>query len=152
VTNDEAPPPPGQSEAAKPSTAVVMTDANEVLFRQIHPNLFDGDEPASSAFMPNSSDEGQLSVDRETLTTAQSAYDLYVGNGLKSGGTYGVTTGEFGAQELQCYPQPIEASGSLKANPAHARVDFSALGSSKRRTVAKRLKTCALSRGLLYKP
>lgn len=152
MSSDETTPLPGQSEPTKPFAPAAMTDADEVLFRQVHPSLFDGDEPASSAFMPNASDEGQLSVDREAVTTAQAAHDLYVGNGLKSGGTYGVTTGEFGAHDLQCYPDPVEASGSLKANPAHARVDFGALGNSKRKTVAKRLKICALSRGVLYKP
>ena len=152
MNGEEAAPPAAQAEVSKPSAPVAMTDPNEILFRQVHPNLFDGDEPASSAFMPNASDEGQLSVDREAVTTVQASYELYVRNGLKSGGTYGVTVGEFGTEELLCYPDPLEASSGLKANPAHSRVDYSTMGTSKRRTVAKRVKSSAVSRGVLHKP
>jgi hypothetical protein len=125
--------------------------ATEILFRQVHPNLFDGDEPASSAFVPNESDQGQLSVDRSSLTTAQESYELYVGNGLLSGGVYGVTVGEFGAHGLSCRPDPLDAEEGRRPNPAHALVDYSVLGTNQRKKVGKRLKATALSRGVLHK-
>lgn len=152
MNGDEPIPPMVKAEAPKPSVPVAMTDPTEMLFRQVHPTLFDGDDPASSAFMPSASDEGQLSVDRETVTTVQAAYELYMSNGLKSGGAYGITVAEFGAEDLPCYPDPLEASGDLQANPAHSRVDYSAMGNSNRRTVARRLKRCAVNRGILHKP
>ena len=123
----------------------------EILFRHVHPNLFDGDEPASSAFVPNESDRGQLSVDRSSLTTAQESYELYIGNGLLSAGVYGVTVGEFGAHGLSCRPDPLDAEEGRKANPAHALVDYSLLGTNQRKKVGKRLKATAVSRGVLHK-
>ena len=134
-------------QASKPLDITV-----ELLFRQVHPNLFDGDEPASSAFVPNESDRGLLSVDRSSLTTAQKSYELYVGNGMLSAGVYGVTVGEFGAHGLSCRPDPLDAEEGRKPNPAHALVDYNALGTNQRRKVGKRLKATAVSRGVLHKP
>ena len=138
-----------QANADQPPNS--LEDIAEVLFRQIHPNLFDGGEPASSAFIPNESDQGQLSVDRSALTTAQNSHELYVGNGLLSGGVYGVTVGEFGNNGLSCRPDPIMAEEGRRANPAHALVDYNALGTNQRKKVGKRLKAAAMSRGVLYK-
>lgn len=129
-----------------------LSDTKEVLFRQVHPKLLDGDEPSSAVFIPNSSDESQLSADRSTITTAKDSYELYVSNSLESIGTFGVTVGEFRAEGLLCFPDPVEGTSTIKANPAHARVDFSNINNSKRKKVAKRLKRAAVSRGILYKP
>jgi hypothetical protein len=137
-----------------PSNSTILKVADEVLFRQVHPDLLDGNVPASSAFMPNSGDSDQLSVDRGSLTTPKASYDLYVFNGRRSGGTYGVSVGECGSLLLPCLPDPIMGSDiqQAKANPAHALVDFSALGTSQQKKAAKRLKACAISRGVLHKP
>jgi hypothetical protein len=129
-----------------------LSDLAEVLFRQVHPDLYDGEQPASSAFMPNHGDEGQLSTDRSSMTSAKDAHDLYVGSDRKSVGTFGVTVGEFGAHSLSCFPDPILPTETSKANPAHATVDFRALGASQQKKVAKRLKQAAVSRGILHKP
>jgi hypothetical protein len=126
--------------------------AAEVLFRQVHPDLFDGDQPASSAFLPSPGDQDQLSTDRSSMTTPKGAYELYVGNKRKSIGTFGVTVGEFDEQGLGCFPDPVELTGTTKANPAHARVDFSVLGTNQQKKAAKRLKKAAVSRGILHKP
>jgi hypothetical protein len=128
-----------------------LETAAEILFRQVHPNLFDGGEPASSAFVPNASDDGHLSVDRSSLTTAQESYELYVGSGRLSGGVYGITVGEFGAHGLNCRPDPLKAEDGRKPNPAHALVDYNGLGTNQRKNVGKRLKATAASRGLLHK-
>lgn len=133
-------------------TPAPISDPREVLFRQVHPDLFDGDQPASSAFLPNSGDCDQLSTDRSSLTTAKDAYELYVANSHASIGTFGVTVGEFGEQGLSCFPDPVEPTTTTKANPAHARVDYSALGTNQKKKVAKRLKKAAVSRGILHKP
>jgi hypothetical protein len=142
------------SEAAPSlqSSPTPIDDIDELLFRQVHPSLLDGDIPASSAFMPTESDKGQLSVDRESISTAQAAHELYVESGLESVGSFGITVGEFNTQNLLCFPDPILAAENRKANPAHARVDFSAFGRSRQRALAKRLKGFALGRGLLHKP
>jgi hypothetical protein len=115
-----------------------LSDRAEILFRQVHPDLYDGEQPASSAFLPNHGDEGQLSTDRSSMTSPKDAHDLYVGNNRKSVGTFGVTVGEFGEQGLSCFPDPVGPTEITKANPAHATVDFSALGTSQQKKMAKR--------------
>lgn len=143
---------PLQTGASPIETPAPLSDAAEVLFRQIHPDLFDGDQPASSAFLPSPGDQDQLSTDRSSLTTAKDAYELYVGNSRKSVGTFGVTVGEFGEQGLSCFADPVCSGGTITANPAHARVDFGSLGTNQQRKVAKRLKKAAVSRGILHRP
>jgi len=86
------------------------------------------------------------------MTTSKDAYELYVSNKRKSVATFGVTVGEFGEQRLSCFPDPVKCTETTKANPAHARVDFSALGTNQQKKIAKRLKKAAVSRGILYKP
>ncbi len=86
------------------------------------------------------------------MATAKDAYELYVENGHASIGTFGVTVGEFGEQGLGCFPDPVAPTTTTRANPAHAKVDYSALGTNQKRSAAKRLKKAAVSRGILHKP
>lgn len=141
-----------QISATSSQLLAALSDPAEVLLRQVHPDLLDGDQPASSAFLPNSGDEDQLSTDRSSMTTAKDAYDLYVSNNRRSAGTYGVSVGEFRGQGLSCFPDPIESGDTTHANPAHARVDFSGFGTSQRKKMAQRLRNAAVSRGVLHKP
>lgn len=127
-----------------------LTEPEEVLFRQIHPSLLQDGEPASSSFRPKGSDKGKLSVDRGAMTTAERSHALYTANGFSSVAVYGVTVGEFGKCGIPCEPDPLPATSELAANPAHALANFVDYGSSMQRTVAKRLKTFALARGVLH--
>jgi hypothetical protein len=127
-----------------------MDNNDEVLFRQIHPDLMQSGVPASSAFVPKPSDAGMLSVDRSSLATAEESYNLYVANGLRSAATYGVSVGEFGAHGLRCIPDPIKDVPGRKDNRAHALVDYTALNPAQQKKVGKRIKTAALARGILH--
>ncbi len=129
-----------------------MTNGAEVLFRQAHPELIHGGEPASSVFVPKASDDGMLSVDRSALTTAKASYDLYVANGFRSAATYGVTVAEFGTHGLPCTPDPIKDVPGQKDNAAHALVDYTAFNPTQQKKIGKRVKTAALTRGVLHKP
>lgn len=141
---------PVAEDTAQPGSKI---DPNEVLFRQVHPELLHGGVPASTAFVPTRSDEGKLSVDRSSLTTAKEAFELYMANGLLSCGTYGVTIGEFSVHGLLYAPDPIRGVPGQKDNLAHAVVDYSSLGStSKQKNVGKRLAAVAAARGVLHKP
>ena len=65
----------------------------------------------------------------------------------------GVTVGEFGKEGLPCHPDPIPATGTLKANPAHAYADYTGVtGTNKRKKLAQRLRTVAAGRGILHAP
>jgi hypothetical protein len=127
-----------------------LTDSAEVLFRQIHPDLMQDGEPASSGFRPNDGDENKLSVDRGALTTSEASYALYTGNGYASAAVYGVSIGEFDGCGIPCESDPIDTPGIPVANPAHALASFVGYGTSKQKTLGKRLKKLAIARGLLH--
>ena len=130
-----------------------IQEPEELLFRQIHPSQLQSGVVSSATFLPTPDDEEQLSVDRSSLTTAKGSFELFTGNGLASVAVCGVTVGEFGKEGLPCHPDPLPATESLKANPAHAYADYSGTtGTNKRKKLAQRLRTVAADRGLLHTP
>ncbi len=123
----------------------------EVLFRQIHPNSMEGDEPGSDRFRPSALDENRLSVDRSALTTAADSHARYVASGRKSVAVFGLSVGEFAGESIPCEEDPIKASETEPENPSHALADYSAHSTSQQKVVAKRLKRLALARGCLHR-
>jgi hypothetical protein len=136
--------------AENPAASGPISNTDEIMFRQVHPILYEAGAVASSAFMPTEGDQGQLSVDRESLTTPKASFDLYRENGRQSAAVYGVSVGEFTAEGIPCQPDPLPATENLKANPAHAYADYNGIGTNQRRKKAQRLRTAALRRGLLH--
>lgn len=129
-----------------------LVDGQEVLFRQIHPDLVQDGEPSSSSFRPKEADDNKLSVDRGSMTTPADAFALYTGNGFKSVAVYGVSVREFEDNGVPCEEDALLATGTLVANPAHALASFDAHGTSKQKVVAKRIKKVAIARGILHDP
>jgi hypothetical protein len=95
-------------------------------------------------------DANKLSVDRSSLTTAAASHALFAGNGFESVAVYGVSVTEFGAEDLPCHPDPLEAEGTRAANPAHAYADFSRFSLSQGKKIGKRLRNNAVKRGRLH--
>lgn len=140
-------------DAPGPETGTRIMDDDEVLFRQVHPDLYLDGTLASSAFQPTAADKGQLSVDRSSLTNPAASFDLYVGNGLKSRAVYGVSVGQFGAEGIPCHSDPVAATAELKANPAHAYADYTGIATPKaEKKKAQRLRDKAVGRGRLHPP
>ena len=127
-----------------------LTDGGEVLYRQIHPDLIQDGEPASSGFRPNESDKDMLSVDRGSVTSPADSHSLYTKNGLSSVAVYGVSVAEFGSEGIPCKADPLEAENGMLANSAHALASFAGLGISRQRKLGKKIKNLALARGLLH--
>jgi len=121
-----------------------LTDANEVLLRQIHPAFYQNGQPSSQPFQPTPKDDHKLSVDRSALTQASLSHELYTTNGFVSAAVYGIDVGEFGNEALPCMSDPLPNAGLVRANPAHAYADYSLHGSNQQKTKAKRLKLKAL--------
>jgi len=129
----------------------LLRDDYEVLFRQIHPDLFQHGVPSYAAFRPGPRDEGQLSVDRSTLTTANASYVLHtVGKGKKSAGTWGLTVGEFRTAGRSCHSDPVEAEGDMPANPAHAVAIYNGLDKKDMKKIGLLLSELAIARGCLH--
>jgi hypothetical protein len=131
-------------------TSQPLDDGEEVLFRQIHPNFYHNNYPGSVPFAPSAKDHNKLSVDRSSLTTAAASHALFTGNGFTSVAVYGVSVGEFGAEDLPCHSDPLEAEGTLAANPAHAYAGFSTFNAAQGKNIAKRLRNNAVKRGRLH--
>ncbi len=129
-----------------------LSDAGELLFRQIHPNFLQDGEPSSDRFRPSELDQNLMSVDRSSLTTAEASHALYTSGGKKSAAVFGVTVGEFGSESIECLSDPIEASEDEPENPAHAVADYSKYSTSQQKIIAKKLKRIAVERGSLYSP
>lgn len=137
-----------------------LAEAEEVLYRQIHPaTLVDDGTPSSLAFMPTrEEDEGCLSVNRSSLTTPEAAHALATtarpeGFGLASASVWGVSVGEADTEQVSSWSDPVEAEAGIgPANPAHGVIDFGELGTNARRRVGRNLRTHATRRGVSFKP
>ncbi len=127
-----------------------LADDAEILFRQVHPSFIQGDEPSSQPFLPTPKDDNKLSLDRASLTTALEAHALFTSNGRQSVAVYGLSVGEFGAERLPCFSDPLKATVEDPANPAHAYAEYSMHGIAQQKNKAKRLKQKALARGRLH--
>ncbi len=127
-----------------------LKNDSEILFRQIHPSFIQDRQISSQPFYPTKKDGDKLSVDRESMTTPAAAFALFTTNGGNSAAVYGLSVGEFRQEKLGCHADPLEASDSRQANPAHAIADYGAHGTSERKNKGKRLKIKAVARGLLH--
>lgn len=127
-----------------------LKSADEVLFRQIHPKMFEKGIPASDRFRPQENDDNQLSVDRSSLCTAAQSYELFVSNGYQSAAVFGVTVGEFAENGVTCFSDPLPKTDKLAENPAHAVADYSPYAMTEQKNIAKKLRQKATDRGKLH--
>lgn len=136
------------------NTAVVpLSDDDELLFRQVHPSFVRDARPSSQAFRPTSKDNGKLSVARGALTTAATAYKLFVsGLGYASAGTWGLSVAECREQALAVLPDPLTSPTEKVVDLAHAIVDFTPFSKSQAEAKGTRLARKAIARGRLYPP
>jgi hypothetical protein len=136
-----------------------LTVPDEVLFRQVDPGwLVDDGEPSSQAFYPwRAVDEGCLSADRSSMTSADCSYKIATalppeGFGLASCGVWGLSVEDIAASQLTAWADPVEKTDSKPANPAHALVEFGDTPEKKWKNVGRVLKVRAIKRGRLFPP
>jgi hypothetical protein len=137
-------------------SGIEITTAEELLLRQVSPGVLDEDgEPSSSAFAPRPVDRGLLSVDRNSLTTAAAAYILFttpriLGFGAQSAGVWALSVCEVNGLQgapLRAIEDPLVATPTAPADPAHALVDFTPYKPTQQKKIGQRLKILALARG-----
>lgn len=123
-----------------------LSDKQEKLLRQIHPDQFTVDgQPASSAFLPRASHAGLLSTRRQHIG-AERAFREWIEN-HESRGTWGVTVGEVENASLRAFDDSNESDHP----EGHASVDFNSLttnGLQKRS--ARVLRDHAVKHGCLH--
>ena len=118
-----------------------LDDQTERLFRQVHPSWIQEGRPTSQAFRPTPKDQGQLSLARGAKTSAADAYALYtVRMGLKSAGVWALRVGDFTAQNIAVFADPIDGP---VPDPAHAVADFAELDDKQTRIRSQMLKARA---------
>lgn len=134
-----------------------LTVLEEVLFRQVDPGwLVEDGEPSSQAFYPwRIVDEGCLSADRSSVTSAERSYQLATspppdGFGLASCGVWGLSVEDIAASQLTAWADPVQKTDSKPANPAHALVEFGDTPEKKWKNVGRALKVRAIKRGRLF--
>jgi len=121
-----------------------LGDHDELLLRQVIEIWIQEGRPATRAFQPNSNDEGHLSSDRSSMVTPREAFEAYLAAGRKSGGVWAVTVGEYAAEAVYAYADP------LPDNAAHALVDYSRYTAKDWRKVSKKFHAHAVARGQLF--
>lgn len=123
-----------------------MTEAT-VLFRQIHQNFINENNPTSQAFMPFPKDKGFLSVYDGDMIHPKDAYRHFTQTlGFSSHSVWGVTKSEAESELLPCLSDPQPGFD------AHSVIDFTGCPEKEYRKKAKRLLTFALTRKCLYIP
>lgn len=142
----------------------VLTNGNEVLWRQVHPLRVNGDIVSSEAFEPGSNDNKQLSCSRESIVTAEEAYNHYVEElQLASAGSVAVTVAEAHSERpivdgnpqvarLRAIDDSATATDEKPLPPGHTYLDFRALGAKRITKKAKQLAFFAKQRGGIKYP
>ena len=133
------------------STREALADADEALLRQVHPSFLRDGRPSSQSWRPTKKDEGNLSVARGSLTSPQAAFEHHTQQKkMASAGAWAVTVGECQTEDLRAYPDPLDATPNVAADPAHAVIDFTGRSNSQVEAKAVRLARWAGERGCLY--
>lgn len=124
----------------------MLAATDELLMRQVHPNVMQEGRLWSGAFTPTKVDNGLLSTDRDSIISPKDAYERYLkAKALtQAGGSWGVSINEFKAMGLFCYSDPVAD------NDAHVLVDFAAQGADKEKGLGKLAYAKASTRRRLY--
>ncbi|GAA4053691.1 hypothetical protein [Agromyces indicus] len=126
----------------------LMTDADELIFRQITDRMIDGDKINTEAFGPQTIDNGMPSFSRSSIVSAQEARDWHTLNARRpSVAVYAVTVGEVidgGRHTVDDAGAPAEP-GSVRA-PGHCFVDYRGLNRQRRKELRAHLYMCAMRR------
>lgn len=136
-----------------------LTPSEGNLFRQVYPTWLEEDgEPSSQAFYPwRDLDDGCLSVDRSSLTTAENAYKLFTaplpdGFGQQSAGAWIILMEDIELLGLTAWADPRPADVRGPENAAHALIEFGQLTRGSWKKQGRRLKVKARQLGRAYPP
>jgi hypothetical protein len=107
---------------------------------------------ASDRFRPSDQDENMLSLDRSLLVTPSESHANYVAGGRLSVAVFGLSVSEFESETIPCSEDPLEATATSAANPAHSVADYSAQQKKQQKIIGKKLQRVAIARGRLHPP
>ena len=128
------------------SCALPITNTDEVLYRQAHPEYIQNGLSAL-IFRPGTNDNGELSVRRAQTLTARQAYEEHTAQNRKSAGTFQITVGEANDAGLVVYDD-----ASCVGIPGHAYIDFKGLAPSERKQKRNILLKDTIKHSIAYEP
>ncbi len=127
-----------------------LTDPNELLYRQVHPQFIQKGRVSSQAFRPTPKDDGELSVSQGSRTSPEQAYQLYTQQReLHSAGTWSISVGQCMSLDLEVFADPLTTP---IVDEAHAVVCFRGLATKKIQRLSKQLSAFAQGRGCQFAP
>jgi len=121
-----------------------LTDADELLHRQVNPSFVQDGRISSQVFKLNSHDDGQLSVSRGSKIEPRAAWERYRARGNRSCGVVSVSVGECNQLDLQAFDDVLED------DDAHGLIDMTGLSKSQAEKKAAKLTALARARGWQY--
>ncbi|KAB8039121.1 hypothetical protein GCL60_09710 [Silvanigrella paludirubra] len=124
----------------------LISDPNEILYRQIHPNHYSYGQIASICFCPNSQDNNKLSVRQSKHVSSKEAFEIHKNIlNLKTVGTWGLSVEEVSREALKVIDDSDHVS-----NKGHAYINFNSLTKNESKKIAQKLVKYAMNRGNLY--
>lgn len=130
------------------SDEIVLDNADELIWRNVHPSWIQDGKVSSLAFKPSPKDTGRLSGARQDKVSAEKHYFEFTDAlGLTSSGVWAITVGEAQAQNVPCV---YDAESSSKPDPCptgHTYLDYRAQTGGRIRKIASALRRKAEERG-----
>lgn len=133
-----------------------LTNADEVLLRQVHPSWLPDGVLTSAAFKPSSKDNKLLSTLHGSVG-AEEAHRRWVDQADRaSAGTWGVTVGEVDdttftrAADQQTVSLAALNDAEQRGEPDHVSIDFRDLSKEQRGQAARKLKNHAVARTCMH--
>lgn len=126
-----------------------LTDPDEVLLRQVHPDQVEGGGISKVPFLPRRGDNSMVSTLRGYVSPEEAYRRHTEDHGHESVGTWGVAVGE--GEE---HGVPSWDDSCLPESPAdHASLDYAQHPAvNQRARVARKLRDAAVARGCLFAP
>lgn len=127
----------------------LMSNTDEIAYRQTTKHMFDGGKLATTAFGPTPADKGMPSYSRSTVVTAQEARDWHTRNAKNlSLGVWAVTVGEVVESERYVVDDSkAPVPDDEKRAPGHCFVDYRGLTKQQERELRTELYFRAIDRG-----
>lgn len=134
----------GQATPGQP-----LSDVEELLWRQVHPDWMQAGRCTSQAFKPTPKDKGQISVSQSSLVSAEDAFQFHISTlDLESAGVWAITVGDassVGYAVLDDSQNPVP-----NTPPGHALIDARQESGSRQKTLARALASAANDRGRIH--
>lgn len=134
------------AEVDNPTTEI-LSDPDELLWRNVHPSWIDDGKVSSQAFRPTRKDAGRLSTARSSKVSAAQHFEEHTGRGLQSGGVWAVTVGDASNVSLTCIYDEHSLELPTPVPTGHTSIDFIGLTDREVRKAGGVLRDRAEDRG-----